>query len=115
MKAGCFGEIAHAYGVSAVSSNSHLFLSADRVEGFPGREFVIDGVTTMNKRQLKQLLGDLKQANIAVRNFPLSVAELRKRLKLRDGGDAYIFATTTADGDHVLLLTHKLVYSSPIE
>ena len=115
MKAGCFGEIAHAYGVSAVSSNSHLFLSADRVEGFPGREFAIDGVTTMNKRQLKQLLGDLKQANIAVRNFPLSVAELRKRLKLRDGGDAYIFATTTADGDHVLLLTHKLVYSSPIE
>ena len=109
MKAGCFGEIAHAYGVSAVSSNSHLFLSADRVEGFPGREFVIDGVTTMNKRQLKQLLGDLKQANIAVRNFPLSVAELRKRLKLRDGGDAYIFATTTADGDHVLLVTHKRV------
>ena len=109
MKAGCFGEIAHAYGVSAVSSNSHLFLSADRVEGFPGREFAIDGVTTMNKRQLKQLLGDLKQANIAVRNFPLSVAELRKRLKLRDGGDAYIFATTTADGDHVLLVTHKEV------
>lgn len=109
MKAGCFGEIAHAYGVSAVSSNSHLFLSADRVEGFPGREFVIDGVTTMNKRQLKQLLGDLKQANIAVRNFSLSVAELRKRLKLRDGGDAYIFATTTADGDHVLLVTHKRV------
>ena len=109
MKAGCFGEIAHAYGVSAVSSNSHLFLSADRVEGFPGREFVIDGVTTMNKRQLKQLLGDLKQANIAVRNFPLSVAELRKRLKLRDGGNAYIFATTTADGDHVLLVTHKRV------
>ena len=109
MKAGCFGEIAHAYGVSAVSSNSHLFLSADRVEGFPGREFAIDGVTTMNKRQLKQLLGDLKQANIAVRNFPLSVAELRKRLKLRDGGDAYIFATTTADGDHVLLVTHKRV------
>ncbi len=109
MKAGCFGEIAHAYGVSAVSSNSHLFLSADRVEGFPGREFVIDGVTTMNKRQLKQLIGDLKQANIAVRNFPLSVAELRKRLKLRDGGDAYIFATTTADGDHVLLVTHKRV------
>ena len=109
MKAGCFSEIAHAYGVSAVSSNSHLFLSSERVEGFPGREFAIDGVTTMNKRQLKQLLGDLKQANIAVRNFPLSVAELRKRLKLRDGGDAYIFATTTADGDHVLLLTHKEV------
>ena len=107
MKAGCFGEIARAYGVSAVSVNSHLFLSKDRVEDFPGRAFAIDALTTMNKRQLKQTIGDLKQANIAVRNFPLSVADLRKRLKLRDGGDAYIFATTTADGEHVLLLTHK--------
>ncbi len=107
MKAGCFAEIARVYGISAVSMNSHLFLSKDRAKNFPGREFAIDAVTTMNKRQLKQTLGDLKQANIAVRNFPLSVAELRKRLKLRDGGDAYIFATTTADGEHVLLLTHK--------
>ena len=107
MKAGCFDEIARAYGVSAISRNSHLFLSDRETDGFPGRTFVIDAVTTMNKRQLRQTLSGMKQANIAVRNFPLSVAELRKRLKLNDGGDTYIFATTTSEGDHILMLTHK--------
>ena len=107
MKAGCFDEIARAYGVSAISRNSHLFLSDHEIDGFPGRTFVIDAVTTMNKRQLRQTLSGMKQANIAVRNFPLSVAELRKRLKLSDGGDTYIFATTTSDDDHILMLTHK--------
>ena len=107
MKAGCFDEIARAYGVSAISRNSHLFLSDHEIDGFPGRTFAIDAVTTMNKRQLRQTLAGMKQANIAVRNFPLSVAELRKRLKLSDGGDTYIFATTTSDGDHILMLTHK--------
>ena len=82
MKAGCFDEIARAYGICAIS-------------------------TPMNKRQLRQTLSGMKQANIAVRNFPLSVAELRKRLKLSDGGDTYIFATTTSDGDHILMITHK--------
>ena len=107
MKAGCFDEIARAYGVSAISRNSHLFLSDREIDGFPGRYFAIDAVTTMNKRQLRQTLSGMKQANIAVRNFPLSVAELRKRLKLSDGGDTYIFATTTSEGDHILMLTHK--------
>ena len=107
MKAGCFDEIARAYGISAISRNSHLFLSDREIDGFPGRTFVIDAVTTMNKRQLRQTLSGMKQANIAVRNFPLSVAELRKRLKLNDGGDTYIFATTTSEGDHILMLTHK--------
>lgn len=107
MKAGCFDEIARAYGISAISRNSHLFLSDHETDGFPGRTFAIDAVTTMNKRQLRQTLSGMKQANIAVRNFPLSVAELRKRLKLNDGGDTYIFATTTSEGDHILMLTHK--------
>lgn len=108
MKAGCFAELSKAYGIRAISSNSHLFLSADRVEDFPGREFVVEAVTTLNKRQLKQTLGSLQQANISVRNFPMSVAELRKRLKLRDGGDTYIFATTTSDGERVLIVGHKV-------
>ena len=107
MKAGCFDEIARAYGICAISRNSHLFLSDHEIDGFPGRAFAIDAVTTMNKRQLRQTLSGMKQANIAVRNFPLSVAELRKRLKLNDGGDTYIFATTTSEGDHILMLTHK--------
>ena len=109
MKAGCFDEIARAYGICAISRNSHLFLSDHEIDGFPGRTFAIDAVTTMNKRQLRQTLSGMKQANIAVRNFPLSVAELRKRLKLNDGGNTYIFATTTSEGDHILMLTHKTI------
>ena len=62
MKAGCFDEIARAYGVSAISRNSHLFLSDHEIDGFPGRTFVIDAVTTMNKRQLRQTLSGMKQA-----------------------------------------------------
>ena len=107
MKAGCFDELAAAYGVSPVSRNSHLFLSAEPVDGFPGRSFSIERVTTLNKRELRQALADIEKANIATRNFPLSVAELRKRLKLKDGGDVYIFATTTAEDEHLLLISHK--------
>ena len=107
MKAGCFDELAAAYGVSPVSRNSHLFLSDEPVEGFPGRSFVVERVTTMNKGELRKALVGIEKANIATRNFPLSVAELRKRLKIKDGGDVYIFATTTAEGEHLLLISRK--------
>lgn len=107
MKAGCFDELADAYGVSPVSRNSHLFLSDEPVDGFPGRSFVVERVTTMNKGELRKALAGIAKANIATRNFPLTVAELRKRLKLKDGGDVYIFATTTAEGEHLLLISRK--------
>lgn len=107
MKAGCFDELAAAYGVSPVSRNSHLFLSDDPIEDFPGRSFVVERVTTMNKGELRKALVGIEKANIATRNFPLTVAELRKRLKIKDGGDVYIFATTTAEGEHLLLISRK--------
>ena len=107
MKAGCFDELAAAYGVSPVSRNSHLFLSDEPIEDFPGRSFVVERVTTMNKSELRKALVGIEKANIATRNFPLTVAELRKRLKIKDGGDVYIFATTTAEGEHLLLISRK--------
>lgn len=107
MKAGCFDELALAYGVSPVSRNSHLFLSDEPVEDFPGRSFVVERVTTMNKGELRKTLVGIEKANIATRNFPLTVAELRKRLKIKDGGDVYIFATTTTEGEHLLLISRK--------
>ena len=63
----------------------------------------------MNKRSLRQYLSGMKQANIATRNFPMKPEELRRRLKLRDGGDTYIFGTTLADGSHVILVCKKVV------
>ena len=108
MKAGCFDALAQQFGVSQIAQNSHLFVSDVRVNNFPGREFAIESVSTMGKRELKEKLGGMTQANIAVRNFPLTVAELRRRLKLSEGGSTYIFATTLADKSHVLLITRKL-------
>ncbi len=107
MKAGCFDDLAASFGIRQIAPNSHLFTSETPIAGFPGRRFRIEAVSTMNKRDLKATLGHLHQANIAVRNFPLSVQQLRQRLKLADGGTDYIFATTQADGGHVLLLCSR--------
>lgn len=108
MKAGCFNLISHRFGITQPDANSHLFLSDKLVEGFPGRGFVIERVSTMNKRELKEALAGIDKANIAVRNFPLSVADLRKRLKLKDGGDVYIFATTDAKKGHLVMVCRKI-------
>ena len=107
MKAGCFALIEQRFGVVQLERNSHLFVSDKEILGFPGRRFMIEKRTTMNKRELKAALADVDQANITVRNFPMSVAELRKRLKLKEGGDVYIFATTISDEGHQLLVCRK--------
>ena len=107
MKAGCFDLIEQRFGVVQLERNSHLFVSDKEILGFPGRQFLIEKRTSMNKRELKATLADVDQANITVRNFPMSVAELRKRLKLKEGGDVYIFATTISDEGHQLLVCRK--------
>lgn len=109
MKAGCFGVLSERYSVSMLSKNSHLFVSQSPVVDFPGRSFRIRAVSSFNKKELKCQLHGIEKANIATRNFPLSVAELRKRLKLKDGGETYIFATTLSDDSHVLLITDKIL------
>ena len=108
MKAGCFNLLSQRFGISQPDANSHLYLSDHVIPDFPGRGFAIDSITTMNKRELKEALSGITKANIAVRNFPLSVAELRKRLKLKDGGEVYIFATTDAQKGHLLLVCRKI-------
>ena len=108
MKAGCFDALSVQYGLSPLSANSHLFISPDSIENFPGRSFQISAVSSINKRDLKDALAGIRQANITVRNFPMSVADIRRRLKLADGGDTYLFATTLADGSHVLLICQKV-------
>lgn len=108
MKAGCFGAISSRYGVKMLEKNSHLFISDKPVHDFPGRSFRIKAVSSFNKKDLKRQLSGITKANIATRNFPLSVTELRKRLKLKDGGDTYIFATTLSDESHVLFICEKV-------
>ena len=107
MKAGCFGVLSGRYDARMLSKNSHLFVSREPIAAFPGRSFRIIAISSFNKKELKRHLSGITKANIATRNFPLSVAELRKRLKLKDGGETYIFATTLSDESHVLVITEK--------
>lgn len=109
MKAGCFAQIGCSFSMKQIGHNSHLFVSNKLVSDFPGRCFVIDRITTMNKKELKTSLSDIGKANITVRNFPMQVADLRKRLKISEGGSTYIFATTLADNKHTLLVCSKIV------
>ena len=108
MKAGCFAALMQQYPIRQVSANSHLFLSSVEIEDFPGRRFQICAISSTNKQTLKETLAGVSRANITVRNFPMSVEQLRKKLHLKDGGDTYIFATTEADGAHSLYICRKI-------
>lgn len=103
MKAGIFGVICQRYGVRQIGRDSHLFVSEKSATDFPGRAFTATAVTTMNKRELRETLRGITRANITVRCFPMTVAELRRRLKLADGGDVYLFGTTDGEGRHVVI------------
>lgn len=108
MKAGCFSVLEQRFPVSQVAPNSHLFLSSDEIGDFPGRRFQIQAISSLNKKELSSVLAPLERANMTVRNFPMTVDQLRKKLRLKDGGDTYIFATTMADGQHRLLICRKI-------
>jgi hypothetical protein len=108
MKAGCFQEIEKVFDVCQLSNNSHLFVSEKEIKKFPGRLFHIETVTSMNKQELKIALQGIERANIAVRNFPMSAEALRKKLRLKDGGEVFIFATTLSDNSHKLFVCRKI-------
>lgn len=108
MKAGCFDLVEERFDVTQIGPSSHLFVSEQQIADFPGRGFAIEAVGSMNKKDTKRLLNGAKQANIAVRNFPLTAPQLRKKLKLADGGTVYLFGTTIQGGGHVLLRTSKI-------
>lgn len=106
MKSGLYNTMAIKYGCKPVSPISHLYITKSASNNFPGRQFLITESYPFNKRTAKELFVKYKQANIAVRNFPVSVDELRKRFKVRDGGDIYIFGTTCCDV-HLLIVCKK--------
>ena len=107
MKAGCFEKLSVKYGEGFLSHNSHLFISADEIDDFPGRSFKIECISSLNKKELKKNLKGIEAANITTRNFPISVAELRKKLKVKEGGENYIFATSDGKNNHLLLVCKK--------
>lgn len=107
LKAGAFRNIASRYEVKKLHPNSHLYTSDLWIENFPGRSFLITGQCSFNKKEIKETIGELKKANITVRNFPATVAEIRKRTKLSDGGEVYLFATTLSNEQKVFIRCSK--------
>lgn len=107
LKAGAFKIIASKYEVFKLHPNSHLYTSHTQVDDFPGRSFKIIGSSPYQKKHIIEFLPSNK-ANITVRNFPYSVAEIRKKTGIMDGGDVYIFATTDCTGKPIFLFTSKI-------
>lgn len=107
MKAGVQDEVCRRWPLRKLHPNSHLYTGHTAVDGFPGRMFRVEGVYDFSKQDLKRLQALTGQANITVRNFPATVDELRRRLKLKDGGADYLFATTLAGGRRVLVHGRK--------
>lgn len=108
LKAGAYRSLTQSYPVQKLHVNSHLYTSPHFIEDFPGRSFKVEAVCGFGKKDLKTFLQGMEKANLTIRNFPSSVAELRKRLKLKEGGEDYIFATTLADESKILIKCKKV-------
>ena len=114
MKAGCFDVVAERFQLQSIAQNSHLFVADAPREDFPGRQFRIENVTSFGKKELRRALAGIEKANVSVRNFPLSAQELRRKLKLADGGDTYLFGTTTSDESHVLMVCKRIFFEKKV-
>ena len=108
LKGGAFKSVANRYAVSKLHKNSHLYTSRNAVPDFPGRRFAVMEVIPFKNSALKGLNARYPAANITVRNFPLTADALRKRLKIKDGGDIYMFATKCNDGGNILIVCNRI-------
>ena len=114
MKAGCFDVVAERFRLQSIAQNSHLFVADAPRDDFPGRQFRIESVSSFGKKELRRVLAGIEKANVSVRNFPLSAQELRRKLKIADGGDTYLFGTTTSDGAHVLMVCKRIFFEKKV-
>lgn len=107
LKCGGYRSLSARLGLQKLHPNSHLYTSDNLCTSFPGRTFRIEDISGFGKKELRQTLQGLSRANLTVRNFPATVADLRKRLRLQEGGDIYLFATTLNNGQHALIRCRK--------
>jgi hypothetical protein len=104
MKSGAFDAVAHHYSITKLHRHTQLY-TADTLIAFEGRRFIIDEILPYQKAELKSLEG--KKMNVTVRNFPLAVEDIRKKWKIKDGGDTYAFFTTNIKNEKVVLVCSK--------
>jgi len=106
MKSGGFDAVASAFNIRKLHRHSHLYTSKTKIKNFPGRTFRIEKAIPFSKSEMANL--GLKKANVTVRNFPDSVESIRRKWKIRDGGDAFCFFTTDLNNDKIVLLCRKI-------
>ncbi len=108
MKSGAFKLISQRFGIDKLHVNSHLYTSDNLISDFPGRVFEVVGFAPFNKKVKKELLNDITEASVAVRNFPLSANELRKALNLKESDRNFVFGTTMMGEKKVVILCKKI-------
>lgn len=108
LKAGAFKLVCQRYPVRKLAANTHLYTASRHITDFPGRAWRLTGKSSFNKRELKAFTAGIRTAEIGVRGFPATVATLRRQLRLADGPDAHLIATTLGDGSHRLLRVEPL-------
>lgn len=107
LKAGTFKSIATRFGLEKLHPHTHLYTSDILAKDFPGRIFNVDDSYSFNKKEIKKALGDIKKANVAVRNFPLTAEELKALMKIKDGGEVFLFGATLTDGKLTVIQATK--------
>lgn len=108
MKSGAYNILANRFDISPISDNTHLYVSSNLCKDFPGRLFEIERVLSYKKNKMKGFNKDYPQINIATRNFPISPEQLKKELKIKDGGNKYLFGVTSQDKTPLLLICNKV-------
>ncbi|MCR5036354.1 MAG: class I SAM-dependent methyltransferase [Bacteroidales bacterium] len=107
MKAGAFKLVSQRFGIDKLHINSHLYTSDTLIPDFPGRVFEIVGFAPFSKKIKKELLKDVTEASVVVRNFPLSANELRKSLNLKESDENFVFGTTMIGEKKVVIYCKK--------
>jgi 16S rRNA G966 N2-methylase RsmD len=106
MKAGAFKTIGQQLGLKKLHQHSHLYTAENLVDNFPGRVFKINAVSKFDKNEIAKIIPEMK-ANIAVRNFPISTNEVKKKLGIKDGGEVYLFVTTNIKNEKIVIFNKK--------
>lgn len=106
LKSGGFHEVSQQLNISKLHQHSHLYTSNELID-FPGRSFIIENNIIYDKKKIKKLVGN-ENANITIRNFPKSVAQIRKETKIKEGGNLFIFFTTNLENKQIVIFCKKI-------
>ena len=107
LKAGAFKLPCSRYGLQKIAPHSHLYTSEVFQTDFIGRSFEVLAVCKLDKKAIAPFISN-NQANITIRNFPLTVKQIREKLKIQEGGNTYLFATTDAQGQKIVIVCQKV-------